>query len=208
VTWKHGPKPVIGLIGAIGAGKSTAARCFAASGRHVIDADALGHEALRQPEIIEALVKRWGESIRKPDGSLDRREIGRIVFADSTQRNALERAVFPYIGDRTRQEISAAQANPAVSFVVLDAAVLLEAGWGEMVDRLVYVDAPHSLRLARLAARSGWSEAELTTRESAQWPGEMKKTRADAVIINDADAAQLQEQVNRLLAQWQFARKP
>jgi dephospho-CoA kinase len=203
--FKHGAKPVIGLIGAIGAGKSTAAKCFAARGGYVIDADALGHAALRQPEIIEALVKQWGDSIRKPDGSLDRREIGRIVFADPAQRNALERAVFPYIGDRTRQEIFAAQANPAVALVVLDAAVLLEAGWGEMVDRLVYVDAPRDARVARLATRSGWSEAELTARESAQWAAAAKKSRADAVVVNDTEPVQLQQQVDELLARWQIA---
>jgi len=132
----------------------------------VIDADSLGHEALRQPDIVAKLVRYWGEGIRKPDGSLDRREIGRIVFADPAQRNTLEATVFPYIEERTRQEISAAQVNPAVAFVLLDAAVLLEAGWGESVDRLVYVDAPRPLRVARLAARSGWTEADLTARRS------------------------------------------
>ncbi|HEY1192071.1 MAG TPA: dephospho-CoA kinase, partial [Gemmata sp.] len=137
--FKHGPKPVIGLIGAIGAGKSTAARCFADRGGRVVDADALGHEALRRPEIIEALVKMWGARIVREDGSLDRREIGRIVFSDPNQRSALEAAVFPYISERTRQEIFAAQANPEVAFVVLDAAVLLEAGWGDWVDALVFV---------------------------------------------------------------------
>jgi dephospho-CoA kinase len=207
VTWKHGPKPVIGLIGAIGAGKSTAAQCFATRGGHVIDADALGHEALRQPEIVAALVARWGERIRKPDGALDRREIGRIVFANSTERNALEATVFPYIGNRTHEKISAAQTNPAVSFIVLDAAVLLEAGWSELVDRLVYLDAPRELRLARLAARSGWNEGELAARESAQWSAEEKKMRADAVIVNDAGPERLEEQVDHLLAAWQFAQE-
>jgi dephospho-CoA kinase len=202
--FKHGPKPVIGLVGAIGAGKSTAARCLAARGGHVIDADALGHDALRQPEIVAALVKLWGVGVRKADGTLDRREIGRIVFADPVQRNTLEATVFPYIGERTRREISAAQANPGVAFVVLDAAVLLEAGWGGMVDRLVYVDAPRADRVARLAARSGWTEAELTARESAQWPADRKIAHADGVLVNDAGPAELQHQVDRLLAEWQI----
>ena len=200
--FKHGPKPVIGLVGAIGAGKSTASKCFAARGGRAIDADALGHEALRQPEIVAALVRLWGDGIRKPDGTLDRREIGRIVFADPAQRNALEATVFPYIGERTREEISAAQANPGVAFVVLDAAVLLEAGWGEMVDRLVYVDAPRELRVARLAARSGWTAADLAAREAAQWPADRKKALADAVVVNAAGPAELQEQVERLVREW------
>lgn len=201
----HGPKPVIGLIGAIGGGKSTVAKCFAACGGEVIDADALGHEALRQPEVVAALVKLWGERILKLDGALDRREIARIVFTDSRQRNNLECVVFPYIAERTRQKIADAQANPEVAFVVLDAAVLLEAGWGEMVDKVLYVDAPRELRVERLAIRSGWSEADLAAREAAQWPAEEKKSRADAIVVNEGDPGRLQEQVEKLLAEWRFA---
>lgn len=208
MSFKHGPKPVIGLIGSIGAGKSTAARCFANRGGHVIDADALGHEALRQPEIIEALVKMWGGRVRKPDGSLDRREIAKIVFADPAQRNALEATVFPYIGGRTRQEIAAAQANHAVPFVVLDAAVMLEAGWGGMVDRVAFVDAPRQIRSARLAARSGWTENDLSAREAAQWGAEQKLRHADAVLVNDGNPDALQERVDQLLLEWKFAPGP
>ena len=197
--FKHGPKPVVGLIGAIGAGKSTAARCFAARGGHVIDADALGHDALRQPDIIARLVEMWGDGIRREDGTLDRRAIGRIVFADAIERKRLEDAVYPYIGARTRAEIAAAQVNPATAFVVLDAAVLLEAGWGELVDSLVYIDAPRAARLARLALRSGWDESELTRREAAQWSADEKTRRATAVLVNDAAPERLQEQVDRVL---------
>ena len=204
--FKHGPKPVIGLIGAIGGGKSTAGRLLAALGGHVIDADALGHDALRQPEIVAALVSRWGDRVRKPDGTLDRREIARIVFADAAERNALEQTVFPYIRARTKQEIDAAQANPTVAFVVLDAAVLLEAGWGDTVDRLLYIDAPRDLRVKRLAGRSGWSESELDAREAAQWPAERKRARADAVLVNDADEGTLASALDRTLAGWGIAR--
>jgi len=202
--FKHGPKPVIGLIGAIGGGKSTVGRLLASRGGHVIDADSLGHDALRQPEIVAALVNRWGERIRKPDGTLDRREIGRIVFADGAERNALEATVFPYIGARTKLEIAGAQANPAVAFVVLDAAVLLEAGWADTVDRLLYVDAPRDIRVKRLAVRSGWTEKELDARESAQWPAERKKALADAVLVNDADADALAARIDRVLRDWQL----
>jgi dephospho-CoA kinase len=206
--FKHGPKPVVGLVGGIGAGKSTAAKCFAVRGGQVIDADVLGHEALRRPEVIESLVRRWGERVRRADGSLDRREIAKIVFADAAERAALEATVFPYIGERTRELIAAAQANPGVAFVVLDAAVLLEAGWGDVVDKLVFVDAPRELRVARLGNRSGWSGADLTAREAAQWPADEKKLRADAVIVNDGGAAALQGQVDDLLARWRLARIP
>jgi dephospho-CoA kinase len=200
--YKHGAKPVIGLIGAIGAGKSTAARCFAVRGGFAIDADALGHEALKQPAIVAAIVSRWGERVLKPDGTLDRRAIGRIVFANSAERAALEELVFPYIEKRIREQIARGMADPNSRFVVLDAAVLLEAGWNKQVDRIVYVDAPRDVRLARLAARSGWSDADLAAREAAQWPAEKKKSLADAVIINDANEAKLQVQVEKLVAEW------
>jgi dephospho-CoA kinase len=203
--YKHGAKPVVGLIGAIGGGKSTAARCFAKRGGFVIDADALGHEALRRPEVIAALVARWGEGVRKPDGSLDRRAIGRIVFADPAERSALESLVFPHIGRRAVEEISRGVADPNSRFVVLDAAVLLEAGWNKNVDRIVYADAPREMRLARLAARSGWADAELTAREAAQWPVEEKIARSDVVLINDATPDELQKHVDSLLREWEWA---
>jgi dephospho-CoA kinase len=206
--YRHGPKPVIGLIGGIGAGKSTAAQCMARRGGYVIHADALGHEALAQPDIIEQLGARWGASVRKPDGTLDRKAIARIVFENAQERNALERLVFPYIGQRCQEEIARGMADPAAQFVVLDAAVLLEAGWNTAVDRIVYIDAPRELRLARLAARSGWTEAELTARELAQWPEEAKKARADAVLLNADGPEQLQEQVDRLLTEWRLFHQP
>lgn len=202
--FRHGPKPVIGLIGAIGAGKSTAAQAFANRGARVIDADALGHDALRQPEIAAQLIQRWGKKIQKSDGSLDRRAIAQIVFADPQERKALETIVFPYITTQVQQQIAAAQMNPRVAMIVLDAAVLLEAGWQQAVDRLVFVDAPRPLRLARLAARSGWSDSDLAAREAAQWPIERKKAQADAIIMNDTSLQELQAQIDELLKEWKF----
>lgn len=204
VAW---PKPadrkaVLALIGPLGAGKSTAARCLARRGGRVIDGDALGHEALRQPEIREAVVRRWGTHLIRPDGSIDRRALAAIVFADPAERNALEQLVFPYIGKRLREEIACAQADPHCCFVVVDAAVLLEAGWDGPVDRLIYVEAPAPLRRQRLRQRSGWSEAEIAAREAAQWPAERKQAAAHAVLQNSGEESQLQQQVDDLLQRW------
>ena len=164
--WLHGPKPVIGLVGGIGAGKTTAAQCFARRGGKVIDADAFGHAALEQTEVVAKIVDRWGKSVQKADGALDRRVIGRIVFANPEERNALESMVFPFIRERCRAEIETGQRDPSVRFLLLDAAIMLEAGWNEKVDRLVYVDAPRGTRLDRVATRSGWSDADLMVREA------------------------------------------
>jgi dephospho-CoA kinase len=213
--WRQGGKPTVGLIGTIGAGKSTVAALLAARGGVVVNADALGHEALERPEIRQQVLDRWGDrgNLLRPDKSLDRRAIAAIVFTDPTERAALEAMVFPYIGRRAAEEVARAQADPAARFVVLDAAVMLEAGWDGVCDRLLYVDAPRELRLARLAARSGWTDAELTRREAAQWPADRKRRRADAVVTNDAGPEQLNEQLDRVLKQWgitgdQVSREP
>lgn len=197
-----GRKPVIGLVGGIGAGKSAAAAAMAARGGRVIDADRLGHEALESPEVKRQLVARWGDRVLKPDGTANRRAIAGIVFDDPAELRVLEGLVFPHIGRRAREEVAAAQADPAVRFVVLDAAVMLEAGWSDACDRIVFVDAPREVRLARLADRSGWSPEQVVAREAAQLPLAEKLRRADAVLVNDADRGRLQERVDRLLAEW------
>lgn len=198
----HSRKPVVGVVGGIGAGKSAAAAAMARRGGAVIDADRLGHAALEQPEVRRQLVARWGERVLKPDGSANRRAIAGIVFNNPPELRALEGMVFPYIGRRAREEIVKAQADPAVRFVVLDAAVMLEAGWAEACDRIVYVEAPRDVRLARLAARSGWTADEVTARELAQMPLEEKKAQSAAVVVNDGSPARLREQVDELLRAW------
>jgi dephospho-CoA kinase len=195
-------KPVIGLVGGIGAGKSAAAAAMARRGGRVVDGDRLGHEALEQPDVKQRLVERWGPRVLKPDGSANRRAIAGIVFNDPAELKALEGLVFPQIGRRVKQEIEAAQADPAVRFVVLDAAVMLEAGWSGACDRIVFVDAPREVRLARLTSRSGWTPDQIAAREAAQLPPEAKRARADAVLLNDGPTELLQDQVDRLLNRW------
>lgn len=199
--------PVIGVIGGIGAGKSLVAAALAARGGPVIDADRLGHEALEVPAIREQILARWGSqgNLLRPDGRIDRRALGRIVFANPDELRALERLVFPEIKRRILEELTRWQ-SAGVPFIVLDAAVMLEAGWSERCDRLVYVDAPRSLRLARLASRSGWTEADLAAREQAQWPEEVKKRHAHAIIVNDGTGEELQRQVDQLLRRWHLLR--
>ena len=192
--------PVLGLIGAIGAGKSTAARCFAHRGGFVIDCDVLGHRALDAAPVRQAIVTRWGQSVLNDEGRVNRSALGKIVFGTPQEREALESIVFPVIGDLARAEI--ANATPQSRFVVLDAATLLEAGWADHCDRIVYVDAPRAQRVQRLATRSGWDEAELTRRELAQLPAEVKQARAHAIIRNDAGVPELQDRVDQLLKEW------
>ncbi len=195
-------KPVLGLIGGIGAGKSTAAACLAARGGCVIDCDKLGHVALEQPEVKGELRAQWGDAVFNADGSVNRRAVAGVVFGTPSEREWLEGVVFPVIGRLADERIQSANADPAVRFSVLDAAVLLEAGWKDRCDRVLYIDAPRELREARLAARSKWTAADLTAREAAQWPSDVKKRHADVVLVNDGTREQLQERIDHVLTDW------
>ncbi len=195
-------KPVIGLVGGIGAGKSTVAAAMARRGAAVVDADRLGHAVLGRPDVSARLVHLWGPRVLHPDGTADRRAVAGIVFPDPAERKKLEAVVFPLIRAAAEERIAAAATDPAVRFVALDAAVMLEAGWADACDKLVHVDAPEVVRLARLAARSGWTPAEVAAREAAQMPAAEKMARADAVLVNDGDPDRVQASVDALLSDW------
>ncbi len=150
-------KPVIGLLGGIGSGKSQVAALLSRHGGRVIDADQLGHQALRQPDILHRVVQRWGARLLDEQGQIVRRRLAAIVFGDPAERQALEEIVHPWIGQAIREEIARAQTDPAIRFIVLDAAVMLEAGWHTVCQKLLFVDVPWQLRLERLTHQRGWS---------------------------------------------------
>ena len=99
--------------------------------------------------------------------------------------------VFPWIGRRIAEEIARARLDPATRMIVVDAAVMMEAGWDKNCDRMIFVDAPRELRLQRLQEQRGWSEQELRDRESRQLPVNDKRRRADAVIDNSQTPARV-----------------
>jgi dephospho-CoA kinase len=195
-------KPVIGLIGGIGSGKSRVAAKFARRGARVISGDELAHEALRQPEVKEEIARRWGPALLDEHGEVRRRELAALVFADKAELKALEALVHPWIKRRIAAEVEKARHDPTVRLIVLDAAVMLEAGWSELCDRLVYVDAPRELRRKRVAEQRGWTEEEAEARELAQLPLTEKASRADHALDNSATLAHLSRQVDELLRLW------
>jgi len=191
-------KPVIGLLGAPGSGKSTVARALAAEGCAVIDADRLSHEALEEPDVVEQLRQWWGEGVIGPDGRPDRAAIGRIVFQDAAERERLEGLLHPRVHARRRELRAACGRDPAVRAIVEDMPLLLEKGLADQVDALVFVAAPRAQRLRRLADSRGWDAAEVDRREKNQVPLDTKRARADYVIDN-RDGADLASAARRLL---------
>ena len=191
--------PVLGLIGGIGSGKSRVAAALAWCGALVLSGDEAGHEALRQPEIRQQIVQRWGQEILDVQGEIVRRRLGVKVFASPTQRVALESMVHPWIKQRLQEGIDAAKQNPKVNLIVLDAAILLEAGWHAMCAAIVFVETPRAVRLKRLAEQRGWTAEDLDVRERAQLPLEEKARRAHYHVENSGTPEDLERQLDALL---------
>ena len=154
---------VIGVTGGIGSGKSSVARLLAECNGIVVDADQIAHEALRQPELLGRVVAQFGTTVIGPDGAIDRKRLGKIVFSAPEKRVVLEAIVLPWIRGRIHQELSAARARTDCRIVVLDAPLLIEGGWTDHVDVMIHVDSSFSSRLARVQDR-GWDESELKRR--------------------------------------------
>lgn len=207
--WKHGAIPVIGLIGGIGSGKSRVAALLAEAGAFVIDADAVGHALLAQRPVRDLVVSRFGPQVLAPAGTspeddgpppIDRRALGALVFARPEALRQLEAILHPRMRRTFERAIARTIRRGQARAVVLDAAILLEAGWDALCDRVVFVEAPRDHRLARLAAARGWDDATLRAREAAQWPLDRKRDLAGAVVLNDSDPESLRERVRGLAA--------
>jgi dephospho-CoA kinase len=193
--------PIIGLLGGIASGKSLVADCLEELGAGVLDADRMGHEVLRLPEVRKAVGMRWGDAVFDAAGEVDRKALAKIVFDPSpTGRDSLqylEQLTHPKIGQLLRQEAEALAASGRHKALVLDAPVMLEAGWHTLCDQILFVDAPREVRLGRARAR-GWSEADFTAREAAQESLDVKRQHADAIIDNSGSTESTRAQVTRL----------
>jgi dephospho-CoA kinase len=183
----------------MGSGKSQVAAELARRGARVISGDQIGHEALRQPEILAQVLARWGKGVLDEAGNVSRQKLGAVVFADPQERRGLETLVFPWIGRRLAEEVAAT--DPTVPLIVVDAAVMLEAGWNSCCDVVVYVHAPRPVRLKRLAEQRGWSEKEVDARAQAQLSLTEKASRAAFVLENAGTLEQLGLQIDALLRQ-------
>lgn len=189
--------PIIGLAGGIGAGKSAVAACLQALGCVVSDSDELAKAALRDHAVVEQLVARWGARVIGRDGLVNRSAVAAIVFEDERGRRWLESIVHPWIEARRRASFAAAP--PGTPALVIDAPLLFEAGLDRDCDGILFVDAPRALRLERLRASRGWSASELDRREAAQLPLDLKRAKADIVIVNTGDRQRLHQDARAAL---------
>ena len=197
-------KPVFGIAGGIGSGKSFVARLFGEMGCAVIDSDAQVRAAYRDPSVREALRAWWGDGVLLPDGEVNRQVIAARVFSDEAERRRLEGLIHPWVARARDREMDAAANDPQVVAYVWDTPLLFEAGLNGECDAIVFVDAPEDLRLRRVREARGWDEAELLRRQKSQWPLDNKRRISDYVLTNTADAddtrGQVREVLSRILA--------
>jgi len=191
---------VIGLVGGIGAGKSQVAARMAEIGAFVIDADKVGHTLLNQRPVRDQVINHFGTAILGPaeaDGepTIDRSALAAIVFKNVEARKALESVLHPAMRRTFEKAIFRTNRRGGVKALVLDAAILFEANWDDLCDRIVFVDAPKEARIARVVANRGWSEETLAARESAQISLDRKRAAADVVIVNNGDLAALRSAI-------------
>jgi len=205
--WRNGPIPVVGVIGGIGAGKSLVASEFASRGGFLLDADQIGHTLLEQSPCRDRVLERFGEEILAPFGDfgvrrpIDRRALGSIVFSRPEALRDLESILHPAMRKTFERAIARESRRGRVPAVVLDAAILYEAGWDTLCDFVVFVDAEPEIRLARLEASRGWTLEVLTAREKLQGPLEEKRRQADHVLTNNNDLAELKTSADALWTQ-------
>lgn len=189
----------VGLLGGIASGKSLVASQLADLGAEVLDADRAGHEALRQPAVIDAIRQEWGEAVFGQDGQIERCKLAQFVFGDSPSaernRKRLEEIVHPVILQITSDRMEDLE-RQGKAVVVLDAPLLLEARWDILCDILLFVDVPRPIRFIRAKER-GWSEKEFLSREAAQFSVDEKRQRADFIIENTGSVESVQLQVER-----------
>ena len=185
---------IIGLLGGIASGKSTVAELMAERGAVVVNADALAHEALRNPGIIAQIQRRWGAGVLDAEGQVDRRKLADAVFGAEGEIDALNALVHPAVAEASLRQIAAATRAGAPA-VVLDAALLIEANMEEACDALVFVDASETKRRERARVHRGWDADEIRRREQRQAPLDDKRRRAHYVVRNDGSLDDLRAQV-------------
>ena len=182
-------------------GKSTAARYLGERGAHVIDADRLGHRAY-EPDTtaFKQVVDAFGDAVVAEDGTINRRALGGKVFGQPGELKKLTDIVWPEIRRLADLEIEAHRARQPDGVVVLEAAVMVEAGWQRSLDEVWVVTVEPEVAMERAMARDGLTADEVRARLEAQTSNAERRRHANVVIDNSAGLAELNAQLDR---QWE-----
>ncbi len=189
---------VIGLTGGIGSGKSTVSRFLAELGAVIIDADKVGHEALKpDTELWREVVAAFGEQILTPGGDINREKLGEIVFSNPDSLVRLNRIMHPRLYEVVKAQLEEYR-RQGIGVVVLEAPLLVEAGWTSLVDEIWVTVASEATVLQRLQERTGLSEPESLSRIRSQLSFVERVRYADVTIDTDGELDELRVRVEKL----------
>lgn len=188
---------VICLTGGLAAGKSTAVKYLEQHGAKVIDADVLGHRAYDPgTDAFNAVINTFGDDVKSEDGEIDRKILGGKVFGQPEKLKQLTDIVWPEIRRLAENEISMSQKSNPGKIVVLEAAVLFEAGWENIGDEVWVVVADPETAIERAMARDGYPREAVQSRLDSQLGNEERVARADVVITNNAEPEDMIKQLD------------
>ncbi len=191
---------VIGLTGQTGAGKSAVCALLEKNSIVCIDCDRVSREVtVKGAPALKALCEAFGDDILCPDGSLDRKKLGCIVFSDRRKLELLNKTIFPFIIDEIKSIIAKFDGD---GVIVLDAPTLFESGCDRLCDEKVAVVADKKLRLERIVARDGLSPEDAENRINSQLSEEFFRENCDTVIQNNGDLCALEKAVDTLIERW------
>ena len=204
---ENGETPlVVGLTGGIASGKTTVSGLLAARGAYIIDADGVGHQVLLPDgEAYPQVVATFGTEILEQDGTVSRPKLGAIVFSDPERLAALNAISHPAMAGRMSLEIRRVRAKPPAErppLIVLDAAILFEAGWDALCAQVWTVEAPPEATVERLTAGGRFTRQAAQARIDAQLSNAERAQRAGRVILNTGSLAALEAEVRRV---WESA---
>ena len=191
----------VGLTGSIGVGKSFVTSVFEELGAHALDADQTAREVVMPGTPgLKAVVEAFGEEILNPDGTLNRKQLGAVVFGDETKRQRLNHILHPFIIARQDEILNEWEAKDPHGIGIVDAALMIESGGYRRFDKLVVVHCRPEVQLERLMLRDKLSRDEAQRRIDSQMPQEEKQKFAD-YLIDTSDGFELtREQVKKVYA--------
>jgi dephospho-CoA kinase len=196
-------KPIIGMAGGIGSGKSYVAKLFGDLGCLVIDSDQLAKAAYDDPVVKQAMRGWWGDCVFLSTGEVDKRALAAKIFSSgsaSMERRRLEDLIHPIVQSARQRQMEASADDPAIVAFVLDTPLLFETGLNRQCDAVVFVETGAAERSRRLAESRRWGPEEIARRENLQLPLDRKLEMSDYVVKNTADAADVRRQVSHVLS--------
>ncbi len=192
-------KSIIGIVGSPGSGKSSVSQEFEKAGCAVINADHINHELMTHPDVISEIVEAFGQAILNPDGQIDRKILGDLVFKEKKALDKLNNIVHPRIFEREKELIEQYQSDPNIKAIVLDVPLLLEVGQQSWCNAIIYVHADQEVRHQRLQESKGWDLEKIKNVEKQQLTLDIKQEISDHMISNNSSISDLAKQTAKIL---------